>query len=150
MKKYFLFLVSALFALVSLTNCKYDNDDLENNCWKITHYETLLLSLEDEDLVDKYIYFSEGSIYFGEEWGSGWDITRVEYSLDGKKIVSKGGDSYKLTKGGDLMTVKLGTGVRAEYDKATIPAGMLKAIELKNYSESDYFEFGGTLDLTVE
>ncbi len=150
MKKYFLMLATTLIAALSLTNCRYDAEDLESGCWKLTEYETLLLDWDESDMLDKYIYFEGGYIYFGERWRSTWEVKRSEYSLDGKKIVASNGESHKLTKGGELMNIKLGTGVKATYSKSTIPTEMMKAIQNKDYTEIDYFDFEGTLDLSGE
>lgn len=142
MKKYFLMLASTLIAALTLTNCKVDEEDLENNCWKVTGYSTLLVDYEDADLRDDYYYFKEGILYVGYEdsWGD-WYVTSTEYSIDDKKIVDKSGISHKIKKGGDLLTIKVETGEKLELSNSKLPAEMEKAIKEGDVHAVSGFDF---------
>lgn len=135
-------IATSLLAMASLTNCKVEEEDLENNCFKVTAYSTILVDYSDADIRDDFYYFQDNYLYTGyEKYDGTWYVDRTPYSISDKKIVDKTGISYKIKKGGDLLTIKADKHEKLELTKTKMPTEMAKAIADGDFIEVSGFSF---------
>lgn len=153
MKKYFLLLLSAMFALVSLTNCNDDEKETTNavqGAWKYTSsttvFDDLLEQFTKGEEIDNYAYFTEEYMYTAALYEGKWEVARMKYSYADGKLSDSQKNKLDAKIEGNTLSLSMAGIATINYEKSSLPAGLKAAIEKGEYSDvesfTDSFEIG--------